>query len=141
MVKRSEKAKKLEEAGGMFNWIKARIIEPAGRSGKRAHDWEESAERLHEVMEESYSTSSSRAGQAKIAATLTMKGVEHRSEAKAAAKLAERLKENRTASDTFEEIVHDDEALHHKMEEYDEKKEEIVSQENALKNLAEKDWL
>ena len=147
-MRRSDQAKKLEEKGGMMRWIAARFIEPAGRAGKRAHDWEEGAERMHEAMEESYSTSGSRAGQAKIAATLTLKEIEHRSEAKAAAKLAERMKENRTAVEQLEKLAAEmakeemghDPALKAKMENYEVRKKKLAEDEQLMRDQAESEW-
>lgn len=156
MIRRSETAKKLEENGElkMFGkkmkfpkplaWLIARTVEPAGRSGKRAHDWEEGAERIHEVMEESYSTSGSRAGQAKLTATLKLKDVEHRAHLKAEAKVAERMKENKLAIDELEKIAeheaHKDPEFHKKIEALEHEKEALDLEEKALKDRSEKEW-
>jgi hypothetical protein len=76
-IRRSETAKDYEKNGFMgskgLGWIAARIVEPAGRAEKRAKDWEETTERAQKILEESYSTSSSNAGKAKLKTTAELR--------------------------------------------------------------------
>lgn len=102
-IRRSDRAKNLESKGAL-SWIAARVIEPAERAAKRKEDWTQAAERLKTIQDESYSTSSTRAGQAKLTATVELKKVEEKASAKAAAKVSSRLKEARDINSIYNEV-------------------------------------
>lgn len=93
---RNKKAKdweeKAEKEGGVWNKIKATagaaIIESGGRKTKRAEDWLKAAENKHTEVEESYGTSKSASGKAKLRTGVLAEIAEHLAEAKKAEKYA-----------------------------------------------------
>lgn len=94
------KAKEGEELGAFskassktLGWISARFVETAGRADKRAESWRDASERAKEDMEESYSTSSSKAGQSKLDATVKLQQAKDLGQAKKDIKFANRQKE------------------------------------------------
>ena len=121
-ISRSETAKNWEQKSGVakpFGWIAARVWEPAERANKRKEDWIAAGERVQKIQEESYTTSSTRAGQAKLNATVELKKVEEKAAAKAAAKVADRLKEARDIREIYQDL----------------KKEELKNISDSLKQV------
>ncbi len=106
IAKRSDRAKELEEKGGL-RWLAARIIEPVQRREKRAKDWDDASERAHKIQEESYRTSGTRAGQAKTEETGRLKKVERRAEEKGKAKQEIEAYQSRVAYDKITEMMED----------------------------------
>lgn len=107
-IKRSEQAKKWEEQGGVLNWLRARAWEPAERAGKRSEDWKKAAELAEKRRDESYTTSSSRAGQSKLQETTKWVEVEKKAKEKSASKLASRQNEAMKINELFEIRVRND---------------------------------
>ncbi len=110
-IRASERAKNWEEngfykgtGGRAVGWLAARVWEPSERAEKRSQDWAAAAERVKKIQEESYSTSGSRAGQAKLDATVELKKVEEKAAAKGAQKITERLKEAREIKEIYDKL-------------------------------------
>lgn len=103
-IKRSEYAKANEDKG-VGGWLKARMWEPAERAEKRAEDWKVASERLGKTMEESYSTSGSRAGQVKLDETVRMQATLGMAEAKGKQKTEGRNREVSEISKMFGKMV------------------------------------
>jgi len=102
-IKRSEYAKANEDKG-LGGWVKARIWEPAERAEKRAEDWKTASERMGKTLEESYSTSGSRAGQVKLDETVRMQATLSMAEAKGKQKMEGRNKEVSEITKMFDKM-------------------------------------
>ncbi len=98
---------KAAKDGGIYNNLKAYVggafWETAGRKAKRAEDWEKSAENVHEIVEETYSTSKSWGGKLKL-----LTGVK----AHAAQKMAEKKKDEKYAKEEQRLIDEHDPEFH-----------------------------
>ncbi len=86
---RNKKAASLEKDYGIFGKLGAMMIETGGRKAKRAEDWEKAAENQHKVVEESYSTSKSWGGMAKLSTGIDAHLAEELSHEKKELKYAE----------------------------------------------------
>lgn len=105
-IKRSEYAKANEDKGP-GGWLKARIWEPAERAEKRAEDWKTASERMSKTLEESYSTSGSRAGQVKLDETVRMQATLGMAEAKGKQKVEGRNREVSEITKMFDKMEKD----------------------------------
>lgn len=135
-INRSKTAADWQKAGakeGATAWEKfrgvvgARFVEPAERAEKRSKDWQTAVERTEKILEESYSTSISKAGQAKLDATVEMKMTEEMAGQKGAQKVEERIREASAINDIAEKMATD----------RGEKKEDLLKNESFLKDVQE----
>jgi hypothetical protein len=117
-IARSELAKNTEGKAYGLGTLFARIVEPAERVAKRAEDWEKAVENLHHIQEESYSTSGTAAGQAKLNTNQEKEAVEHRAHAKGAEKMAQR-------TEMLLELAHS----------YDHKRDHLIDEIASQKNI------
>lgn len=112
-------------------------IETGGRQAKRAEDWEKAAENQEKIVEESYGTSSSLGGQAKLDTGVRAHQVEALSDQKRKQKYAKKEKELR--ADHSQKLFHSREQTMFETQAEVENLEKDLHRENELKVAEERD--